>query len=242
MTLLNNQVIRLDQDALVIADDKQALALAGIMGGNDSAVNEETQTVFLECAFFAPQNIAGKARRFGLHTDSSHRFERGVDATLQSRAIERATQLIIGIAGGSAGPITEVTSESTLPQRPAVFLRRQRIEKTLGIVMEDEQVIDIFQRLGMTVQTQTDGWQIIPPGFRFDIAIEADLIEEIARIYGYNNLPNSRLLMRTELSSTTEAVLGIDRVKDLLVDRGYQEAITYSFVDEDIQTAVAPEA
>ena len=242
MTLLNNQVIKLDQDALVIADDKQALALAGIMGGNDSAVNKETQTVFLECAFFAPQNIAGKARRFGLHTDSSHRFERGVDATLQSRAIERATQLIIGIAGGSAGPITEVTSESTLPQRPAVFLRRQRIEKTLGIGMEDEQVIDIFQRLGMTVETQTDGWQIIPPGFRFDIAIEADLIEEIARIYGYNNLPNSRLLMRTELSSTTEAVLDIDRVKDLLVDRGYQEAITYSFVDEDIQTAVAPEA
>ena len=241
LTLLNGQTIKLDNEALVIADDKQALALAGIMGGNDSAVNDETQSVFLECAFFAPQKIAGKARRFGLHTDSSHRFERGVDATLQTRAIERATQLIIDIAGGAVGPITEVTSKASLPQRQGVLLRRQRIEKTLGIVLADEQVIDIFQRLGMAVKTQADGWQIIPPGFRFDITIEADLIEEIARIYGYNNLPSSSLLMRSELGSATETVLEIDRVKDLLVDRGYQEAITYSFVDEDIQRAVAPE-
>ncbi len=241
LALLNSQVIKLDNEALVIADDKQVLALAGIMGGSDSAVNDDTQSVFLECAFFAPLAIAGKSRRFGLHTDSSHRFERGVDATLQVRAIERATQLIIDIAGGAAGPITEVTTEATLPQRQTVFLRRSRIAKTLGITLADEQVVDIFQRLGMVVQMQVDGWQISPPGFRFDIAIEADLIEEIARIYGYNNLPSSSLLMRSELSSVTEALLDIDRVKDLLVDRGYQEAITYSFVDEDIQKAIAPE-
>lgn len=241
VALLNGQTIKLDNETLVIADDKQALALAGVMGGSESAVSDDTQDVFLECAFFTPLNIAGKARNYGLHTDSSHRFERGVDPTLQERAIERATQLIIDIAGGSVGAITEVTTASTLPQRSAVLLRKQRLEKTLGIALADEQVVDIFQRLGMSVQTQPDSWSVTPTGCRFDIAIEADLIEEIARIVGYNNLPNSSLLMRSELGKATEAVLNLDRAKDLLVDRGYQEAITYSFVDEEIQQAVAPD-
>jgi len=241
LSLLNNQVITLNTGSLIIADDHQALALAGIMGGSETAVSDQTQSVFLECAFFAPLAIAGKARDFGLHTDSSHRFERGVDATLQTRAIERATQLIVEIAGGSVGPITEVTTEATLPARLPILLRKQRILKTLGISLADDQVIDIFQRLGMSIQTQAEDWLITPPGFRFDIAIEADLIEEIARIYGYNNLPSSSLLMRSELCSATEAVLELDRVKDLMVDRGYQEVITYSFVDEDIQQAIAPE-
>ncbi|MFZ2407711.1 MAG: phenylalanine--tRNA ligase subunit beta [Methylobacter sp.] len=241
VALLNGQTIKLDNETLVIADDKQALALAGVMGGSESAVTGDTQDVFLECAFFSPQSIAGKARNYGLHTDSSHRFERGVDATLQERAIERATQLIIDIAGGNVGSITEVTTQSTLPQRSAVLLRKQRLEKTLGINLANEQVVDIFQRLGMSVQTLPDSWSVTPPGCRFDIAIEADLIEEIARIVGYNNLPNSSLLMRSELGKATEAVLDLDRAKDLLVDRGYQEAITYSFVDEEIQQAVAPD-
>ncbi len=238
--LLNGQTIQFDENALVIADSKGPLALAGIMGGSDSAVSGSTINIFLECAFFSPQSMSGKARHFGLHTDSSHRFERGVDATLQNRAIERATQLIITIAGGQAGQITEVTTDTFLPKRDAVNLKRQQIEKTLGIALPDQQIVDIFERLGMSVATQPDGWQITPPGFRFDIAIEADLIEEIARIFGYNNLPNNSLLMRSELSQATEARLDIDRTKDLLVDRGYQEAITYSFVDEEIQQIIAP--
>ena len=240
LTLLNNEQIKLDAQALIIADDKQPLALAGVMGGSDSAVSDSTQTVFLECAFFTPQVIAGKARNFGLHTDSSHRFERGVDAQLQNRAIERATQLIVEIAGGSVGNITEITSTAHLPARNAVILRRSKIEQSLAIQLADAQVIDILQRLGMQVADHADGWQVSPPSFRFDISIEADLIEEIARVFGYNNLPSSSLFMRSELSQVTEGLLEIDRVKDLFVDRGYQEAVTYSFVDEDIQNIVAP--
>jgi len=182
----------------------------------------------------------GVARRFGLHTDSSHRFERGVDPFLQKRALERATQLILDIAGGSAGPVAEVLTEAEIPQRKAVLLRLQRIKKILAVSLPAEQITAIFQRLGMAVETQTEGWLVTPPGFRFDIAIEADLIEELARIHGYNKLPQSSLLMRSELSKAPEALLDIERAKDLLVDKGYQEAITYSFVDEALQTAVAP--
>jgi phenylalanyl-tRNA synthetase beta chain len=241
LALLNGQTIQLNEQALVIADDQQALALAGIMGGSSSAVSDDTKNIFLECAFFAPEHIAGKARNFGLHTDSSHRFERGVDATLQTRAIERASQLIIEIAGGQAGPISDQTSQATLPARNPILLRKQRIEKTLGTVLPDQEVTDIFTRLGMLVSSYDEGWKITPPGFRFDIAIEADLIEEIARIVGYNNLPSSSLLMRTELGLAIESLVDIDRIKDLLVTRGYQEAITYSFVDEEIQQIIAPE-
>ncbi len=241
LALLNGQTINLDSHSLVIADDKEALALAGVMGGDNTAVDDTTQAIFLECAFFAPQAIAGKARVYGLHTDSSHRFERGVDPYLQHRAIERATQLIVDITGGSLGPVNEVTHEPALPQRHPVLLRKNRIEKMLGIPLPDQQVLDIFKRLGMEVQQHQDGWQITPPGFRFDISIEADLMEELARVHGYNQIPNNSLLLRADVGKATETALAIDRVKDLLVDRGYQEAITYSFVDESIQQQVVPD-
>jgi len=240
LVLLNDQTIKLDGEALVIADDKQALALAGVMGGEATSVTDQTKDIFLECAFFTPITIAGKARNFGLHTDSSHRFERGVDFTLQERAIERATQLIVEITDGSVGPITEVTSEACLPKRHAVNLRQNRIEKVLGISMDNAEVAKIFKGLGMQVELHAEGWNITPPGCRFDIEIEADLLEEVGRIYGYNNLPNSSLLMRSELGKAEEAILPIARAEDLLVDRGYQEAITYSFVDENIQRDIAP--
>jgi phenylalanyl-tRNA synthetase beta chain len=241
LPLLNDQIIELDDDVLVIADDHQPLALAGVMGGSATAVSNTTKDVFLECAFFSPESIAGKARRFGLHTDSSHRFERGVDPTLQHRALERATRLIIDIAGGSVGPITEAIADSSLPERLPIVLRKQRIKSILGITLADEEVSDVLERLGMNVGTKPDGWKITPPGFRFDIAIEADLIEEIGRIYGYNNLPDHQLVMRAELGKAPEAVLPINKIKDILVTKAYREAITYSFVDEKIQQLISPD-
>jgi len=241
LSLLNDQTIELDGEVLVIADQKQALAFAGVMGGNASAVSDQTRDIFLECAFFNPINIAGKARKFGLHTDSSHRFERGVDFTLQQRAIERATQLIVEIAGGSVGPINAAVSPEHLPSRQPVKLRELSIQKILGITLNHQEVTKLFQGLGMQVAESSEGWEITPPGFRFDIAIEADLLEEIGRIVGYNNLPSSSLLMRSELGKAPEAQLGLERLQDSLVDRGYQEAITYSFVDEAMQNAVAPD-
>ena len=239
--LLNDQSVQLDEQILVIADEQKPLALAGIMGGSDTAVSDSTRDVFLECAFFTPQAIMGKARRLGLHTDSSHRFERGVDPFLQQRALQRATQLILEIAGGSAGPITEAVITDNLPQRQPVVLRKQRIQKILGVAIDDGEVQDVLQRLGMTVCSEENSWSVTAPGFRFDIAIEADLIEEIGRIHGYDNLPQSTLQMRTQLGQAPEAQVPLDRCKDLLVDRGYQEAVTYSFVDQDIQQTIAPE-
>jgi len=240
LKLLNDQEIKANTETLVIADAEKALALAGIMGGSESAVSYATTDIFLECAFFSPSFMMGKSRHYGLHTDSSHRFERGVDADLQARAIERATQLIVEIAGGSVGPVTEVVAKAQLPERVAITLRQKRIQRILGVDLEESVVEGILQRLGMSVTKEAEGWQVTAPGFRFDIAIEADLIEELGRVYGYNNLPQSSLLMRSALSEAPEAVLEIDQLKDVLVARDYQEAITYSFVAEELQKSIVP--
>ncbi len=241
LTLLNGDEVTLGLDTLVIADQHSCLALAGIMGGRNSAVSDTTVDIFLECAFFTPAAIMGKARTYGLHTDASHRFERGVDPELQRRAIERATKLIVDIAGGEIGPISEQTVQQYLPRRDEIELRADRVRKLLGVSTTNDEIEDILCRLGMQVRANTDGWVVIAPSYRFDIAIEADLIEEIGRVVGYDNLPLSSLFMHTELMGNSEAVLDLDSVKDLLVARDYHEAITYSFVDPDIQQKINPD-
>ncbi|MEE3210333.1 MAG: phenylalanine--tRNA ligase subunit beta, partial [Pseudomonadota bacterium] len=189
LTLLDGQEVELNTDTLVIADHSKPLAMAGVMGGEHSGVNGETQDLLLEAAFFNPISIAGRARNYGLHTDSSHRFERGVDYNLANTAMERATQLVIDICGGQAGPVTEVTAEDKLPEAAIITLRRKRIEQVLSLTMADDEVTDILVRLGMDTETTAEGWTVKAPSYRFDMAIEADLIEELARIYGYNRLP-----------------------------------------------------
>lgn len=237
LALLDGQTITLDDNALVIADHQQAHALAGIMGGAASAVTEHTGTIFLESAFFAPDVIAGRARKHGLHTDSSHRFERGVDPGLARLAIERATALLLAIVGGQAGPVVEAVIDSELPARPPVTLRASRLEQVLGVAIAAHDVTDMLRRLGMDVREHGGQWTVTPPGFRFDIAIEADLIEEVARIYGYNRLPQTPLTGRLTLVPRAEAARRPAAIRQVLVERGYHEAITYSFVNAPLQAA-----
>jgi phenylalanyl-tRNA synthetase beta chain len=240
LELLNGQTITLDDETLVIADDQAALALAGIMGGKASAVGPETRDIFLECAFFTPDRLMGKARRYGLSTDSSHRFERGVSFELQPRALARAASLILEYAGGAAGPVVEVVSQAHLPQRAVVTLKNERLSRILGLELPFERVERILSGLGMSPLRVDGGWQVVPPAARFDINIEADLIEEIGRVYGYDHLPLRYPMVPAAMRPASEAVLGLDRVKDLLVDRGYQEAITYSFIGLELQQLIDP--
>lgn len=164
--------------------------MGGIFGGEHSGVNGETQDVLLECAFFSPLSITGRARRHGLHTDASHRYERGVDPALQYKAMERATRLLLDICGGQAGPIIDVTHENELPKRATITLRREKLDRLIGHVVPSEQVSDILRRLGCQVTEQGDSWQAVAPSWRFDMEIEEDLVEEVARVYGYDNIPD----------------------------------------------------
>jgi len=240
LTLLDGNEATLKSDTLVIADHSKALAMGGIFGGEHSGVNEETQNVLFECAFFSPLSITGRARRHGLHTDASHRYERGVDPALQHKAIERATALLLEICGGEAGPVIDVTTESALPQRATITLRREKLDRLIGHVIADEEVSDILRRLGCEVTEGNGQWQAVAPGWRFDLAIEEDLVEEVARVYGYDNIPDVPVQAGLVMTKHREANLSLKRVKALLVDKGYQEAITYSFVDPKIQALLHP--
>ncbi len=240
LTLLDGTQAKLKEDTLVIADHQKALAMAGIFGGEHSGVNDETQDVLLESAFFAPLAITGRARRQGLHTDASHRYERGVDPELQFKAIERATALLLSICGGEAGPVIDVTSASDLPKAATITLRREKLDRLIGHHVEDAQVTDILTRLGCDVAHNGDHWVAVAPSWRFDMQIEEDLVEEVARIYGYNNIPDVPVKANLEMTRHREANLSLKRVKNLLVDRGFQEAITYSFVDPKVQALLHP--
>ncbi len=240
LELLDGQELELRPDTLVIADHTHALALAGIMGGAESGVEQDTRDIFLESAFFTPEQIAGKARSYRLHTDSSHRFERGVDYTGQARAIERATALILEICGGSPGPLVEAQEPECLPQRAPITLRSRRLQRVLGCSPETGQVVEGLKRLGLEVKETDEGWSIQPPPFRFDLGLEEDLIEEAARVIGYDAIPDSVAEGALWLRPVPEASIGVGQLRQVLVDRGYQEAITYSFVDESLQRRIEP--
>ena len=241
LVLLNGNEVKLDEKTLVIADQQKALAIAGIMGGEKSGVTASTKDIFLESAFFSPLVITGKAREYGLHTEASHRYERGVDPYLQSAAIERATQLIVEICGGEVGPITEVVNENELPVQATIELRRNRIDRIIGYHIETQKITDILVRLGCEVIYNDDSWTVKSPSWRFDLQLEEDLVEEVARIYGYNNIPNVNMKIESVMKPKPENKISLSRVKNLLVDKGYQEAVTYSFVDPKIQQTLHPQ-
>lgn len=240
LVLLDGTTAKLQENTLVIADNKGALAMAGIFGGEVSGVNENTTDVVLESAFFAPLAITGRARQYGLHTDASHRFERGVDPELARQAMERATALLLEICGGEAGEIVEALSEEHLPKRNTVSLRRSKLDAVIGYHIEDATVTDILTRLGLNVTFTEKTWTAVAPSWRFDIEIEEDLIEEVARIYGYNSIPNNSPLAHLTMKGTPEKLLEVNRIRMALVDSDYQEVITYSFVDPKKQEWLHP--
>jgi phenylalanyl-tRNA synthetase beta chain len=241
IVLLDGREAALEADTLVIADHHGPRAVAGIMGGEASGVTSETRDVFFEVAFFAPLAIAGRARRLGLHTDASLRFERGVDPAQQRRAVERATALLIEIAGGEAGPVMEHVSTAHLPAREGVLLRRARLAALLGHAVPDDEIERILAGAGIAVSPTDEGWEAVPPSYRFDIALEVDLVEEVARIYGYDRLPEARGAGAAALGDATERRVPAPRIADVLAARGYQEVVTYSFVDPDLQRALFPD-
>ncbi len=239
LDLLNEQTIELREDALVIADESGALALAGIMGGAASAVGNATCDLFLEAAHFAPDAIAGRARAYALSTDSSHRFERGVDPELPRLAMERATRLILDICGGQCGPVVE--TGSGVSERGAIPFRPERVRRVLGFDLVDAAMADILSRLGMKVAAAEVGFLATPPSYRFDLAREVDLIEEIARVHGYDAIPAIALCDERAMLPLGEGERPEREIKNLLVARGYQEIITYSFISSELDLAFRDE-
>ena len=240
LTLLNDQEVALQDDMMVIADDQKALAIAGIMGGLDSSVTDDTQDIFLESAFFAPLAIAGRARRFGLHTDSSQRYERGVDFELPMIAMHRASELIQAFAGGEFGPITVAEQEALLPKREAIALQQAQVDQLLGYEVAGVFIADALTRLGCVVETKAQGeWSVVPPSHRYDMAIYQDLIEEVARIHGYDNIQISLPKIDVQLEKYQDR-FEIAQLRQTVATLGYQEAISFSFADAKLEKQLNP--
>ena len=246
LTLLSGQEVSLDENTLVIADGTGPVAMAGVMGGEHTGVSADSKDIFFECAFFSPLAIAGTARRYGLHTDASHRYERGVDSQLQHQALERATQILIDITGGRPGPITEALSAEHLPNIAPITLRESKVNSLLGIDIDPTQVDQALARLDFTVHSREQiesglTWQVTAPSHRFDIALEADLVEEICRIYGYNNIPSTQPVIRLPLATVPLQTHSEPQLKRQLAGLGFQEVVTYSFIDPATQRLFDPD-
>lgn len=233
VTLLDEREIELDPDTLVISDDSGPIGLAGIMGGLSTAVTARTADVFFEAAFWPQSVVAGRARAYGLHTDASLRFERGVDPEGQALAVERATELLLQLAGGDAGPLVDWRDDAHVPVNPWVVLRRSRLSRILGTELPDQEVTHILKCLALAVEETADGWRVRAPGFRFDLQIEEDLIEEVARIHGYDRLPELSATVSQPLGKASEAVVDTARLAATLAARDYSEVVTWSFIDAE---------
>ena len=240
ITLLDGKEIKLTPDVVVIADQSGPVGMGGVMGGLASACTAETVDILFEAAFFPPAAIAGRGRRYGLVTDAGQRFERGVDPVHQERAVERATQLLLEIAGGNAGAVHVVQDSDALPRRLEVALRRERIGRLLGTTIADNEVKATLESLGMRVLASADGWLVTPPPHRFDISIEADLIEELARIVGFESIAEADATLRQKVRALAEESPVETQALEILAGRGYQEGITYAFVDPALQNKLFP--
>ena len=243
--LLNGDDVILNKETLLITDGNGPIGIGGVMGGLTTSVTPNTKDILLESAWFLPSAIAGRARSYGLNSDAAHRFERGVDWQGQVSAMERATELLISIVGGEAGPLIDTRESEYLPGLEEIKLRASRVEKLLGVAIDDRTIEDILGRLGFGFRCSTAGndtcWIVKAPSHRFDISIEADLIEEISRIYGYNSLPVRTPVASLKMRSNSESEIPLGRIRGQLVARGYQETINYSFVDPELENLMDPE-
>ncbi|MDP0596568.1 MAG: phenylalanine--tRNA ligase subunit beta, partial [SAR86 cluster bacterium] len=241
LELLNGQTVSLTEKTLVIADEKSAIAIAGVMGGMKTATLENSTDILFESAFFDPISIAGIARSYGLHTEASLRFERGVDFNITRQAIERATELVLEICGGTASEINECVDSKSLPALEPIEISNDKISRVLGFDLEPSWIESKFKFLEFEFTTNSaNSWTIKPPSFRFDIRIPADIIEELARLYGYDKIPVQRLSINANISPSSQAMISSSDFSSSLVNRGYKEVITYSFISNEMHDLVDP--